>query len=108
MFDEDNYARVLTDANGVAVIGKHLLHAKVADDDVGLFFDQAVLVLVLSHVEVRNGNIQAKAVQDGFCVLANDASVASNTNLVGLLRDSAAHKDDLSIIALDGGCEGSV
>lgn len=35
---------VLTNTNGVTVLGKHLLHTEVADDDVALFLDQTILV----------------------------------------------------------------
>ena len=53
-------------------------------------------------------NIQAETAQDGLRVLADNASVASNTNLLGGLGDGAVHNDNLGLIALDCGCEGSI
>ena len=59
-------------------------------------------------MDVKTDNIQAEAGQDSFRVLANDASVASNTDLFGYLRDGTAHNDNLSSIARNCGCEGSI
>lgn len=99
---------VLTDTNGVTVIGKNLLNTQVADDDVLLFLDQTILVLVSCRIDDWNDNIQAETAQDRLRVLADNASVASNTNLVGGLGDGAVHNDNLGLVALDCGREGSI
>ena len=57
---------------------------------------------------VGMGNVQAEAAQNGLGVLADDASVTSNTNLLGCLRDGAIHNDNLGIIARDCSRESSI
>lgn len=99
---------VLTNTDSVTVISKNLLNTQVADDDVLLLLDQTILVLVSSRIDVWNDNIQAETAQDSLRVLADNASVASNTNLLGRLGDGAVHNDNLGLIAGDGGSEGSV
>lgn len=53
-------------------------------------------------------NVHAKASQHSIRVLANDASVATNANLIGLLLNGAAHVYHLGSIARDCGREGSI
>jgi hypothetical protein len=36
--------KLLTDANSIAVVSENFLHTQVADDDVRLLLDQAILV----------------------------------------------------------------
>lgn len=66
------------------------------------------MVLVLSRIDGWNDNIQAETAQDSLRVLADNASVASNTNLLGGLGDGAVHNNNLGLIASDCGCEGSI
>lgn len=106
--DEVPQHDVLTNTNGVTVLSKNLLDTQVADDDVLLLLDQTILVLVSFRIDVWNDNIQAKTAQDSLGVLADNASVASNTNLLGGLGDGAVHNDNLGIIASDCGGEGSI
>lgn len=83
--------RVRTNANGIAIISKDVLHTQVLDDDVLLSLDQ-----------------QTEAVEHGVGVLADDAGVAADVDLVGGLGDGAADDHDLGLIVGDGRGEGRV
>jgi len=63
---------------------------------------------VVERIHHLGHNIHAKSAQDGVRVLANNAGIASNTNLIGCLRDGATHDDHLGVIARNGRGESSI
>lgn len=68
----------------------------------------------LYRVNIGNANFvlgiysHSESTEDGVGVLAENAGVASNTNLIGGLGDSTTHNDNFGGIARDSRGEGSV
>ena len=53
-------------------------------------------------------DLHSESFEDSVGVLANNAGVATNLDLIGLLADGAVHDDDLGVTSGHGRGEGSV
>lgn len=95
----------LTDTNGITVLGKNLGDTNVADDDVGLFLDDAIKHVNTGLIETEGSILHSEAIEHGAGVLANDAGVTANLDLLGGLGDGASDNNNLLLSAGNSGGE---
>lgn len=95
----------LTDTNGITVLSKNLGDTNVADDDVGLFLDDAGQHVSMELIKAGGSSLHSEAGEHGAGVLANDAGVAANLDLLGGLGDGASDNNDLLLGAGNSGGE---
>lgn len=83
------------DANGITILSKNLGDTNVADDDVGLFLDEARKHVSMELIKTRGSSLHSEAIEHGLGVLANDAGVAANLDLGSGLGDGTRDNNDL-------------
>lgn len=96
-----------TDGNGIAVVGQDLPDTQVTDDDVLLLLDDTVDQLASPSFAHYCGYVHSEALEHGVGVLSDDGGVGADLDRLGVLLDGAVDVDDLLVVALDGGGEGS-
>jgi hypothetical protein len=100
---------ILTNANGIPIVGKNLLNSQITDDHVGSRLNQSGICKFISpRPMIAASNLHSESDQDSIRVLADDAGVAAYTSLIRGLGDLSIDNDNLLGVSRDGCSESSV